>query len=470
MTGDVKLIIKNGALLSIAPYLPQALNIILLPIMTKYLTDVDFGISGTIGAYSSAISVFMLLGLNVIINNSFFKYPSRYKWIWRQIYGFLSIWMIAYAFIQAVILYLFIPVEAQDNKWLIIILANFSTVFFGPTGTLGSTYYMNSKQAFPVVWRSVVASLLTVIVDFVLIVYFKLGYLGWSVGTFAGTFFTNASYWYVLNIKLGIRPIYNFKWRTIKHAIKVGIPTIPHFYSNYLLEGAGRVVMDQNGIPQGEIGRSNIAQTFGNFYNNVVQGANQALSPFFMESIKNNNEGKLIKLGYAYTFVTFIAAFLLAIWSKEFFDFLLSNDSLKSAYPYFIIYVMALCYRPLYSVASTYYFYYEKTTQLLLITFITGCIAFLLYLILIPMMGVWGFLIGRYVACLYYGYSGFYYSTYRKYAGVKIHSLPFFVLQLLLTGVAWILVDFLLWKILATVVLLSTILYIIVKYKRLFVK
>lgn len=465
MAGDSKLIIKNGVLFSIAPYLPQALNIFLLPIMTKYLTSVDFGISGTISAYTAATSAFLLLGLNVVITNAFFQYPTRYKWIWRQLYGFLKLWMIVYAIIQATILFFFIPSEAQENKWLIIILANFSTVLFGPTGNFGHSYYAFNKQSIPIVWRSVAASTITVLVDFVLIVYFKLGYLGWYVGTFAGQFFTNASYWYLVNVKLGIKPIYNFKWRTIKHALHVGMPTIPHYYSSFLLESAGRIVMDRNGIAQGEIGKITISQTLGSVLNNGMVGLNQALSPFIMESIKNKNEIRFQRLSYGFITVVFSVAFLLAIWSKELFNLLLSNDSLKTAYPFFILYVMALCYRPLYMISSYYYFYYEKTKQLLLITFVSGCIAFVLYLILTPFLGIWGFSIGYYIACLYFGYSGFLYSTYRKYSQIKIPYIWLFIIQLTLTGVAFFIVESILLKVLVSVVLLSTIAVIVYKYK-----
>ena len=54
---------------------------LLLPIITQYLTDVDFGISGTISAYTSAISVFSTLGFGVILQNSFFKNPDNYALI-----------------------------------------------------------------------------------------------------------------------------------------------------------------------------------------------------------------------------------------------------------------------------------------------------------------------------------------------------------------------------------------------------
>lgn len=463
MTDTTKTLVKNSVLFTIAPFLPKVINVFLMPIMTMYLTDVDFGISGTISSYSQAISAFATLGLGVVLMNSFYKNPLEYKTLWRQIYGFLKLWMIVYALLQAILLYFIIPGEALENRWWIIILTNFSTVFFGPTATIGSNYYLYKKEAFPVVWRSVLASIITVAVDFVLIVYLRWGYMGWYVGSFAGVFFSNASYWYVVNYRLGLKPNYHFNWAEIKHALSVGAPTIPHFYTPYLLEGSGRMVLDRYHVSQGEIGRVSITQQVGGIFSMGMIGLNQAITPYFMQAIKDKREDTVKELGIVYVLLCFCAAFIVSVWSKEIFDVLISNDSLKSAYPLLIAYVMALCYRPMYVIASNYYFFHERTKQLLLITFVSGALALLLYIALTPFIGIWGFLVGHYVACLYYGYSGYFYSCYRENAHMHFPFVLIFIIQIVLTGIAYILVDMLWIKIIVT--LLTGIIMCWVAYK-----
>lgn len=465
MNNDRSLLVKNTFLFSLAPFLPKVVNIVLLPIMTKYLTDVDYGISATITAYSSAIGAFSTLGLTVVLMNSFYKNPENYVSIWRQIYGFLSLWMIFFALIQATILYFFIPQEAESNKWLIILLTNFSNVVFGPAGTIGHSYYVYRKQSVPVIWRSITASLLTLATDFVLIVYFRLGYLGWYIGSFVGNFFTNMSYWLVLYFRLKITPILRFKWETIRHAFKVGVPTIPHYYTNYLLEGSGRMVLDQYGVQQSEIGRLSIGQQFGEIVNTGMQGMNQAISPFIMESIKKGKQGVIKKITLIFEVLVFALIFIVALWSKEIFNLLLSNESLASAYDYFIIYVMALCYRPMYFAVSYYYFYYENTKQLLLISFVAGCIALLLYIVLTPFLGIWGFLIGHYVACLYYGYSGYFFKGYKQHVTSKVNIFPILLAQILFTLTAFLLVNHLMIKSVLTLGLFGVVLFLIYKNK-----
>lgn len=467
MDKEKKVFFKNSFLLTVAPFLPKIINVILLPIMTLYLTDVDFGISGTISSYTSAIGAFTTLGLTVVLQNSFFKTPLEYKGIWRQLYGFLKIWMIFYALIQAVLLYFCIPEEAIENRWWIILLTNFSTVFFGPTGTIGNFYYIYTKQSWPIVWRSVMASLITIAVDFILIVHIRLGYMGWYVGSFAGLFFSNASYYFVVNRQLGLSPVFHFDWGMIKHSLKVGIPTIPHYYTAFLLEGSGRMILDQNHVPQSEIGRVSISQTMGEMMNMGINGLNNALSPYIMQYLKNGNEKGIRLIGVLYCTLIFLFAFFVSLWSKEIFALLLSNESLASSYPFFILFAMALCYRPMYMIVSYYYFYYEQTKQLLMVSFVAGLLAIFLYVLLTPRIGVMAFLIGHYVSCLYYGYSGYCYKCYKENAKIKMPWIYMLLLQLTLTFFALILVEKLFVKILVSIVILFVGVFIFVRNKSL---
>ena len=470
MNPEGKTLIKNGVLFSIAPFLPKMVSILLLPIMTKYLTATDYGIAGTISAYSESIGAFTTLGLTVVLMNSFYKYPESFKETWKKIYGFLNCWMIIYAILQAIILYLCIPEEAADNKWWIIGLTNFSTVLFGPTANIGSMYYTYNKQSFPVVWRSVLASMITLIGTFVMVVCLKGGYMGWYVGGFIGTFFSNMTYWPVVNLKLGIRPSYKFSREEIKHYLSISMPTIPHYYSTYLLQGSGRMVLDQYHCDRDKIGQLSIAQQIGGLFEVAVTGMNRAVSPFFMTYIKKEEWPRYKKLAIVFISVVFSLTFMISIWSKEIFDILLSNEELASSYPYAILYIMAFCYRPMYVIASNFNFYFEKTKQLLWTTLLSGVIAFIFYIGFIPIWGVWAFLIGRYIACLYYGYSLYYYSCYKQHSQIRIRPLLVLFAQLFITAMAFLLVDYLIIKIVITILLLLSLCLVYKRYRCIIMK
>lgn len=438
----LKDLFKGSAIYGIAPFVPKILTVLLMPMLTLYLTSTDYGIIGTITSITFAVQALQDLGLRVLLPNYFYKCRSQYKVIWREIYGFLSVWMILYALIQATLLFLFIPKEAEENKWLIIILSNFSTVFFGPTSSIGQMYYQLNLKPTPVALRVALCGIVTVLVNFICVVVFKWGYLGAYIGTFAGTFTANMSYWPVVNRKLGLSPIYNFKIRTIKNLLKVGIPTIPHYYSSYLMETSNVLAMNYYGKPQAQIGHLTVAQNFTNMFDTLVNAINQVWSPMSYQYIRDKNVSEMKRILYVYIIMAYSLTFMYSLWSREVYDILISNDEIAATYKYSIILVMALNYRPLYVYCVNYFFYHEHTIQLLGITFMAGIISFVFYFSLIPYWGIYAALIGFYLGCIYLGSVGYFYSFYKRKTIYNVQWYLFVILQLILTILVYYCVDF----------------------------
>lgn len=454
----IKELFKGSVIYGMAPFVPKFLTVLLLPVLTKYLTSVDFGIIGTISSITLAIQAMQNLGLQALFANYFYKCKCQYKVVWREIYGFLSLWMIAYALIQATLLYIFIPEEAESNKWLIILLGNFSTVLFGPTALLGQKYYQLNLKPAPVAIRMIIAGVTTVTVNFVCVVVFRWGYLGAYVGSFAGTFLMNLSYWPFVNIKLGLSPIYNFKFQTIKKLLKVGIPIIPHHYSSYLMNSSNVVALNYYGKPQSVIGHLTMAQQISGVFDNLINAINQMYSPMAYKYIRDNKPNEMRRLFLVYLLMTYTLTFTYSLWAREIYQLLISNEEIAATYKYSIILVMALNYRPVYVYCCNYFIYHEHTAKLLGITFVAGLIGCAFYFILTAIWGIYAALFGFYAACLYQGYSGYSYKLYKQLTIYRPQWGGVIVFQLLATIITYISVD-LSWsiKILMTVVFISLI-------------
>jgi O-antigen/teichoic acid export membrane protein len=437
----LKKILSHSAIYGLAPNIPKIAGILVLPIITKYLTSVDYGIAGTIAAYTGAISVFSTLGMNIVLTTSFYKYKYQYKWLWRQIYGFLQYWMIIFAILQSVLLYFIIPEEAQENRWYIIILANFSTVFFGATSLIGTMHYRLLQNPLPMAIRSVISGLLTVLANLIFVAYFKMGYMGWYISSFIAGCFINLSYWWVVNKTWGLSPIYKFKWRTIKQQLKVSLPIIPHSYSSYLLNSSNRLVMDIMEVPISTIGNYNLAAQFGSYFDMFANAINIAVNPMTMEQIRNNNEHLAKKMIFFMSVIVMSATFLFSLWSKEIFFLLIKNDALQKIYPLAIILVMAYNYRPMYVASTNMFFYHEKTKGLLKVSFIAGILSFIFYIIVTPLFGIWGIVIVNYIFLQYMGYSGFFMKEYKEKTKVSYPYWQILLITTLLTGLVFFLVE-----------------------------
>jgi O-antigen/teichoic acid export membrane protein len=437
----IKELLKGSAIYGIAPFVPRIISVILLPILTRYMTSTDYGIIGTITAITMATQAFQELGLTMLLTNHFYKCREQYKVFWREIYGFLSLWMVAYACIQAALLYFFIPEEAADNKWLIIILANFSTVFFGPTSLIGRLYYQLNLRPGPVAIRLIISGIISLLTNFLCVVVFRWGYMGAYVGTFASTFIINCSYWPVVNRRLGLSPIYNFKWRTIRRSLKIGLPTIPNYYSGYLMNSTNVVAMNVYNKPQSEIGCLSVAQSITNIFSVAIDSVNRMFTPLTYQMIRNKNSKEISRLLYTYLSLVYSLTFLYSLWSRETYGLLISNEEIALTYKYSIILAMALCYRPMYVYCVSYFFYFERTIQILGICLVAGLISCGFYFTMIPVIGIYAALIGFYLGCIYMGYSGYFFSFYKTHRVFDAKWYLFLLIQLTLTGVAYVCVD-----------------------------
>jgi len=456
----LKELFKGSAIYGIAPFVPRVLSVFLLPILTKFLTSTDYGIFGTIASITFAVQALQDLGLRTLLPNYFYKCRSQYKIMWREVYGFLSFWMILFAIIQATLLYFFIPAEAEANKWLIILLGNFSTVFFGPTAMIGQMYYQLSLKPTPVAWRIILSGIITILVNVLCVVVFRWGYMGIYVGSFAGVFFSNMTYWPVVNRKLGLSPVYSFKWRTIRRLLKISMPTVPHYYSAYLMNSSNVVAMNYYGKPQSQIGHLTMAQNISSMFETILSSINQVWSPMSYQYIRDNNTSEMKRIIYVYVLMAYTLTFMYSLWSREVYDILISNDEIAATYKYSIILVMALNYRPLYVYCINYFFYHEHTVQMLGITFMAGVVSCAFYFTMIPYIGIYAALIGFYLGCVYLGYSGYFYRFYKEKTIFRIRWYLFLAVQLMMTGLAFSCVDNPIWM----KMIISIVFFIVVGY------
>ncbi|MBF4465681.1 lipopolysaccharide biosynthesis protein [Flavobacterium sp. LC2016-12] len=438
----LKKLFSHTAIYGLAPQISKIASFLALPFLTKELTSNDYGVYGLLTAYTTSISVLSVLGLRLVLVNSFYHSPGQYKWTWRQLYGFLNLWNVVYAVILGVLVLIVIPPEAVSNKWLIMFLNIIPLVFFGQTSTIGLTYYQLNQMPLKIASRSLFFGILTVVLNIVLIVHFKMGYMGWFWSNFIVGILNNISYWYPLNIKFKIKPIYNFKWRLVKKSLKVSLPVIPHHYSSYLLDSSDKVVMDFEKISTSDIGKYNVAYSVGNMFNALGVAGGYAIGPLMNEKYKKKDDYGARNLVFVMQIVFFYLTFIGSIWMKEVFQIMIKNASLSQLYPLAIIIVMSYNYRPMYLGAVNKLFYEEKTNFLWKLTLTAAIINVSLNLILMPFYGYKVAAFTTFAAFLYMGYAGYYYKAFKEINKANYHQFIWLVVTLILAVCAYEIVEY----------------------------
>jgi O-antigen/teichoic acid export membrane protein len=416
----LKKIISGSLIYGLAPYVPRLVSIALLPFLTSHLSATDFGVIGVVTAYTSSIAVFSTLGFLNLLYNTFYQYGNRYVVAWKRIYGILLLWGIIFIILQTIFFYLLIPKEVSTNRFILILLIIFGTLFT-ETSLIGNAYYQLNLKPVPIAIRTIISGLILISTNYYLVVYQNAGYMGYFIAFALSNFIINVSYFRLVLFKLKILPTIKIKKIVVCKYLKVILPTIPHYYSTFLLNSSNRIVMDKSGLSMNSIGQINIAQQFFNIIDSLFIAVNQSITPIAFAEIKKENHQNIKFIVNNFYFLTIVITFCFSIWSKEVFYLLIKNDSIRSSYVYLIVLIMSLNYKPFYLLNSYYYFYHQQTLSILKITLVSGIIALIGYIALIPFYGLWGFVIVYFVTMLYMGFIGFYFEFYKSYCNIKFN-------------------------------------------------
>ncbi len=439
-------LLSHAAIYGLAAQVPRLAGILALPVITPFLTTLDYGVAGIITAYAMALNTIHSLGLSVVMINSYSKHPIRYKWIWRQLHGFLSVWSIVYGFILGIVLWWAIPEVAQINRWELILLSVVPIVLFSVTEFQAMFLFQMSQRPVIVAIRSFIVGIVTVALNIYTIAYLKMGYMGWFYANALPALVSFLLYGYPLYFKEKLWPIFNFKWKRIKQSLKISLPIIPHHFSFFVLDTSDKLVMDILKVPVPRIGKYNIASSFGLYFMAASNAMAQAASPFYMQyytqQARNNQAAKQARnMTFFMQALFLVITFLLCLWLKELFILLIKNEELQSAYPLAIIILMGYNYRPMYLGISNMLMYNEYTNVLWKVSTVAGICNIILNLILVPYYGIQAAAFTTFAALMYMGYAGYTLKEYKQVTKVNYYPWVWLAITVLALLFVYVLAD-----------------------------
>ncbi|MCC6287117.1 MAG: oligosaccharide flippase family protein [Chitinophagaceae bacterium] len=466
----LKKIFSHSLIYSVGPQLPRLVNILVLPLITPFLSSTDYGVYGLVTAYLGVLGGLGDLGMAIVMVNTFYKHPAHWQIVWRQIHGYLFVWSFLFAILQALLLYFIIPKEVVFNLGYIILLNCLPTAFFNTTITFGSRYYQFSQKPTYIAVLTALTGTISIIINYVSIAIFHLGYMGWFLSSFITSAILFLFYLYPVFFKYKIHPLIAFKKKFIFKHLKVALPTIPHDYSAYLINTSDRIVFNVVGIDIAKQGNYNLAYTFGNYFEFFGNAVGMAIGPFYTKLFaKKTFKAKLDVRTMTFFFqVIFLTiGFLICLWCKELFLLLIKNNELSQAYPLAIIIIMGYVYRPMYWASANQLFFLEKTTQLWKISFIAGVLNIGLNFILVPVYGIKAAAITTFFALLYMGFSGFFLRVYKEEESPPYYPLLWLSGIIVLSGLVFLLRDIAIaYKIIISILYLISGFFLFMKFKR----
>ncbi|MFB9051983.1 oligosaccharide flippase family protein [Formosa undariae] len=413
----IKKIVNHSIIYAVLPKLPILMGFFLLPFITPYLTKVDYGIYGIVLSLVTGITVIKTLGLDVILMNIFIHHSHGrgYKVIWNEVQGFIFCWSIILGVITVLLLLAILPNEADDNIWTIILLTTIPIFFYSSLQIISQKYYQLAEKPIQIGLRALISGVINLGISYYLIVFLRLGYLGWIWSFFISETLMFLSFIYPIWIKLKLVPNFLFRRKVMKKYLKISLPLVPHTSAFFLLDFSDRLVMLNLGVSTSNIGLYDFSYKFAGYARVFSESIHQASTPLLIKDFKkNSNTDYLRNIIFLESYVVIFVSFVLALWLKEIFEIMVKNEDLRSSYKIGVILTMSYAYKPMYTAMATVFYYFERTKEFWKISFIAGLLNIVLNIILIPIYGFEIAVITTFFAFLFIGYSGFYITKFKK--------------------------------------------------------
>ncbi|MBF0441383.1 MAG: hypothetical protein HQK54_05715, partial [Oligoflexales bacterium] len=326
---NLKKIFENSVWYGLVPRLPSLVTVLLMPIITPFLTKTDYGQWGVINSYSGIVMSICGLGLQLPMGNSFFKYHrnSNYRLVWRRIFFLMQISSV----LLSIILFMTVYSSITTTMGLFRLSVAFTTVIpilLYPNQVMVETFYTLSDRPRLFVIGNLLGTLLGIFVSYFSIVQLKLGYFGWLLSAATSSGFVFIFFFRPIWLDEKIYPYALCPLRRILKWFRVSLPITLHILGNNLLTTSDRIIMGILMVSLEDVGLYTNGFQFGGYITILVGGLLTAIGPTHQYAYRGNNFREVRQLYYLTQLCLSGIVFFVALWMPEIYFLLIKNKPL----------------------------------------------------------------------------------------------------------------------------------------------
>jgi len=184
---------------------------------------------------------------------------------------------------------------------------------------------------------------------------------------------------------------YEFDPGYIRRALRFGLPLIPHTLGMWAITMIDRVFIT-NMVGISATGVYTVGYQIGMIIAIVQESFNRAWAPWLFGKLENGEPGiktTIVKITYLYFVLIIAAALLLSLAAPWFLSFFVGKDFASSS-RYVLWIALGYAFNGMYKMVTNYIFYAKKTHLLAVVTFLTALVNIILNYILISWKGAIG--------------------------------------------------------------------------------
>ena len=410
---------KASGIYAISSIFNAAIPLFLLPILTSRLTPADYGI---VAMFQLIVNIiYPLIGMNLESSISR-KYYDKDNTDFSSYVGTCIILVAVNLLISTAVLYFL--VESVSNIthvpkiWIKYSIIACICQFL--TTVLLTTYQIRIKPLNYGVYQ-ILQSLVNIFLTLFFVVFLRHTWEGrLNAQLYTGIFFALTSVILLLYTKqINI----NIKKKDITHALKFGVPLIPHALGGLLFTAVDRFFLTSIvGLEQ--TGNYSVAYQLGAVINLITISFNNAYTPWLYGELNKNCtviKKKIVKFTYLY----FVIISLLAILVITVFPIIVNvfvGKKFSSINSYSTFIVLGFVFQGMYYMVTNYIGYANKTYLLAIITISLGILKVPITYFLIKLLGPIG-------ASVSYCITFFLFFMATWILSAKVYKMPWFSFQ-----------------------------------------
>ena len=378
-----KLLSKNILIYGGTNALKSLVPLLMLPILTTYLSLSDFGTLSLVETTILFVTPFVLLNINGAINVEFFK--VKHNILREYITNALLLSLISSLIVLSIFLLfqkslsLMLKIDESLLVWIVI----FSILRITTSVVLG--LYQSRQEPFRFALYTISQTIVDFILSYTLVVIYRNGYIGRLEGVYIS---------FLIFSIIGVFLLYKMDYLTkpnFKHTkdiLNFGVPLIPHAICGTIIAMSDRYFISYF-VGNEEVGLYTIAYQLSALMLLISLSVNQAWSPMLFKLLKE----KKIQTAYIFTFYLFIFFTLVGIGIYIFKDLLFCifvDEKFYKAKEYFLWLLIGFMFQSFYFLVTNLLFYEKKTKILAILTMSGALINMILNYYFIHFFGVIG--------------------------------------------------------------------------------
>ncbi len=375
-------IIKNSFIYLGTELVNKAIPFLLLPLITKYLTPVEYGIFGMYQVVLAFMAPFVSMSLDLNITKNFFKISKKeLTKILNSIVLILHINLFLSLLIVTLITYFFHNPFAIPDRILFIIPI---IIYVQTINTFNLVFLRNEENAFHYGIIQILITSLHFLVALVLLIFLQCGWRSLVYGLLSAHLVVSFYSLYMLKKihKLDLKHFY-----ALKNIYKVSFPLVFHMLGGSIIFLSDRIFIKQiNGLE--DVGLYSVGSQFGMITMIVINAIVMALNPWIYRKLANGDEDLIDKSYYIMTGFLFLGI-VLWILSTLLFPYVV-DEKYKPALNVVFWISMAYVARGWYQIFYNFIIYLNQTRVIMYITLSAGIINILLNYFLIRINGIEG--------------------------------------------------------------------------------